>query len=127
MLSYSAHPGGGTVIFTPPAEIDLSNANQIYDELTTALDRGIRTLIVDMSKTTFCDSAGTAALARAHKRAGNTGADLRLVVPSESYVRRVFEINAMDEILQIYVTVAAAQEGSADNAADPPCRVPGQA
>lgn len=112
MSSYSAHHGGAAII-TPPAEIDLTNAGQLHDELNAALDRGITTLIVDMSKTTFCDSAGTTALAQACKRASGMNAELRLVMLRESNVRRVFEINAVDQILQIYASLDAAQTGSA--------------
>jgi anti-sigma B factor antagonist len=121
MLTYSAHRGGGQAIITPPAEIDLTNAGQFGDELNAALDRGITTLIVDMSKTMFCDCAGAVRLVRAHKRASTMNADLRLVLLSESHVRRVFEINGMDQIMQICTSLEAAQRGTADGVPGPPC------
>jgi anti-sigma B factor antagonist len=121
MLSYSARPGGEDAIITPPAEIDLTNAGQFGDELNAALDRGITTLIVDMSKTMFCDSAGAAALVHAHKRASTMNADLRLVMLSESHVRRVFEINGMDQIMQICTSQDAARCDTADIEPERPC------
>lgn len=112
MLVYSPHPNGGTAVITPPAEIDLSNAEQLQNELNAALDRRTTTLIVDMSRTTFCDSAGATVLLGAHKRASLMNADLRLIIRAP-IVRRLFEINGMDEILQIYATLDAAQQGVA--------------
>jgi anti-sigma B factor antagonist len=121
MSSYSAHQGDGTAVITPPEEIDLNNAVELQAELDAALDSGITTLVVDMSGTTFCDSAGSAALVRAQMRAANMNTDLRLVMVSESFVRRVFQINGVDQILQIYASLDAAQSNIADDVTDPSC------
>jgi anti-sigma B factor antagonist len=121
MLSYSAQPDGGKAVITPPDEIDLNNAVQLQAELDEALDHGITTLVVDMSATTFCDSAGSAALVRAQARASNMNADLRLVIVGESFLRRVFEINGVDQILQIYASLDAAQGNIAGEVTGPPC------
>jgi anti-sigma B factor antagonist len=105
-------PDDGIAVITPPAELDLTCARQLHDEIKAALDRGVTSLIIDMSTTTFCDSAGTAALVHGQNRAKAMKADLRLVVPSESFVRRVFEINGMNVIMRIYSSLEAAQSGS---------------
>jgi anti-anti-sigma regulatory factor len=42
MLSCSVHRRDGhSAILTPPAEIDLTNAEQLQDELIAVLDRGM--------------------------------------------------------------------------------------
>jgi anti-sigma B factor antagonist len=110
---------GGRAVITPPAEIDLTNAVELQDELDAALDRGFTTLVVDMSATTFCDSAGAAALIRARTRASNMNADLRLVIVGGSFVRRVFELNGADQILPIYTSLDAAQGNIGDDVIDP--------
>ncbi len=112
MLSYSVSRDGGVAIVTPPAEIDLNTAAQFENELNAALLRGITRLIVDMSGTTFCDSAGTGTIARAHGRASDMNTTMCLVA-SRSIVRKIFEINGIDQILEIYDSVAAAEEASA--------------
>ncbi len=112
MLSYAASRDGGLAIVTPPVEIDLNTAPQLENELNAALLRGITRLIVDMSDTTFCDSAGTGTLARAYSRASDMNATMCLVA-SKSIVRRVFELNGIDQILKIYDSVTAAQEAFA--------------
>ena len=121
MLSYSSHTDGGRAVIAPPQEIDLNNAAELEDEATAALDRGIRSLVVDMSKTTFCDSAGAAALVRAQTRASAMTADLRLVMGTGSFVRRVFEINGVDQILPIYASLDAAQSNIGEDVINPLC------
>jgi anti-sigma B factor antagonist len=95
-----------------PAEIDVTNAGQLQDELNAALDCGATTVVVDMSRTTFCDSAGSRVLLRAHTRAGGMKTDLRLVIAGQA-VRRVFEISGTDQIMHIYASLDAAQSGFA--------------
>jgi len=67
------------VIVPLPEEIDIGNAAGVADELTSAASRN-PVVIIDMSATKFCDCAGVRAIARAHKHATGSGAELRLVV-----------------------------------------------
>jgi anti-anti-sigma factor len=105
---------GETAVITLPEEIDISNSDQVRDELLSLLNRGPAVLIVDMAETTFCDSAGVNALVRAHKRAAANGAEIRLVVASPG-VQRVLAITGVDRLISVYPTVAA----SLDEAGDP--------
>lgn len=72
MLSDFVSRDGTLAVVTPPAEIDLNTVPQLENELNMALLLGITRLIVDMSGTTLCDSAGTGALAQAYMRARAT-------------------------------------------------------
>lgn len=112
MLSYLASRAGGLAVVRSPAEIDLNTAPQLENELNVALLRGVTTLVVDMSETTFCDSAGTGVLVRVHLLASDMHTTVRLVA-GKSIVRRVFEINGITEILPIYDSVAAAEKAGA--------------
>ena len=85
----------GAAVITLPVEIDISNADQVRDELLSLLNRGPAVLLVDMAETTFCDSAGVNALVRAHQRATANGAELRLVVAAPG-VQRVLAITGVD-------------------------------
>jgi anti-sigma B factor antagonist len=98
---------GQAAVATLPVEIDIANADQVREDLLTVLNRGPALLIVDMTRTTFCDSAGVNALVRAYKRASASGASMRLVVTG-STVRRVLAITGVDRLLGTYPTVAAA-------------------
>ena len=108
---------GGAAVITLPVEIDISNSEQVRDELLLLLNRGPDVLIVDMAETTFCDSAGVNALVRAHKRATANGAEIRLVVASLG-VQRVLAITGVDRLISVYPTVAAAL-GEAVQPGDP--------
>ena len=65
-----------------PAEIDVANADEIQRALVSAASLGAPVLIVDMSGTTFCDSARVQAIIAAHKQAAAADTQLRLVAPA---------------------------------------------
>jgi anti-sigma B factor antagonist len=90
-----------------PAEIDISVADQVREDLLSVLNRGPAALIVDMGKTTFCDSAGLHALVRAHKRAEASHADMRLVVTARA-VQRVLTITGVDRLIAVVPSVSSA-------------------
>ena len=54
--------------------------------------RGHGTVVVDMTRTRYCDSAGFSALVAAHKWALADGGGLRLVIPDGSRVLRIFTV-----------------------------------
>ena len=98
---------GEAAVITLPEEIDISNSDQVRDELLALLNRGPAVLIVDMGETTFCDSAGVNALVRAHKRATANGAEIRLVVASLG-VQRVLAITGVDRLIPVYPSMTAS-------------------
>jgi anti-sigma B factor antagonist len=98
---------GEAAVITLPEEIDISNSEQVREELLSLLNRGPAVLIVDMAETTFCDSAGVNALVRAHKRATANGAEIRLVVTSPG-VQRVLGITGVDRLIPVHPSMTAS-------------------
>ena len=98
---------GEAAVITLPEEIDISNSEQVRDELLSLLNRAPAVLIVDMAETTFCDSAGVNALVRAHKRATANGAEMRLVVASLG-VQRVLAITGVDRLIPVCPSLTAS-------------------
>jgi anti-sigma B factor antagonist len=92
---------GRHAIVTMPAEIDLINAGRLGDQLSAVGIGSPEVITVDLTATTFCDSAGIRALARAHEQAADCGAELRLAV-GDSPVRRILQLTGLDQILPIY-------------------------
>ena len=90
-----------------PAEVDVSNADQIRQDLATVVTQDASLVIVDMSTTTFCDSAGVTALVRAVRQANASGAGLRLATSAPA-VTRVLAVTGVDRLIEIYPSVAAA-------------------
>jgi anti-sigma B factor antagonist len=101
---------GGAVVIVLPAEIDVTNADQVGVNLDRALDAGTEVLVVDMTATEFCDSAGVQALVRAVHRAAAGGSGLRLAAGTHP-VRRVLELTGADQVIDTYPDLAAATHG----------------
>ena len=68
---------------------------------------GHETLVVDLTRTRFCDSAAIHALVDAHRRARAAGGQVRLAV-SGGAVPRIFEITGIDRVLHHFPSVAEA-------------------
>jgi anti-sigma B factor antagonist len=98
---------GQAAVVTLPVEIDIGNADEIREQLLSVLNQGAVLLIADMSKTTFCDSAGVDALVRTHRRATASAAGLGLVVGTPA-VHRVFAITGVDRLISVYPSVGAS-------------------
>ncbi len=82
----------GVAVVSAPAEIDIATAEQLRLVLLEAGRRGHATVVVDMTRTRYCDSAGFSALVAAHKWALAEGGGLRLVIPADSRVLRIFTV-----------------------------------
>jgi anti-sigma B factor antagonist len=94
-------------VVTLPAEVDVSNADQIHQDLTALVAQNASLVIIDMSTATFCDSAGVTTLVRAMRTASASGAGLR-VAASAPAVTRVLAITGVDRLIEVYPSVAAA-------------------
>src|SRR5262249_45434511 len=64
--------------------------------------RGHATVIVDMTRTRFCDSAGLTVLAQAHKRALAEGGELRLVIAADGAVDQILAITRLDRVIPLF-------------------------
>ena len=104
---------GSQTVIKLPVEIDMGNADQVGSELLRILDEGAATLVVDMTATVFCDSAGIRTLVHAQHRAAAVGARLRVAV-NTSAVRRVLELTGIDRVIDTYPDLDAAIAGRAD-------------
>ena len=91
-----------------PAEIDYANAKSVSSQLSAALAARPAVLVVDLAGTTFCDSAGIALLAQAHRAAAAAGTQIRLVVPSGGLVIRVFSLAGVDQVWSLHASLDAA-------------------
>jgi anti-sigma B factor antagonist len=97
----------GVPVVTAPEEIDITNAGGLQVALFEAIGPGSALVIVDMSRTRFCDSAGLNALVNADRRARAEGGELRLVIVAESIVR-VVALTGVDRVIAIYASLEEA-------------------
>ena len=108
------------VIVALPAEIDLSNADQVYDQLYAALAAGAAVVIADFTGTRFCDCACLNRLLRVQNQAAARNARLRLVIPPGAPIRQVVKLLGLDQQLPVYASTEAARSPHAMSAATPP-------
>jgi anti-sigma B factor antagonist len=109
---------GQVAVVTLPEEIDVTIADTVQEELFAAMNAGAALLIADMSKTTFCDSAGVSALVRAFRQASSSGSSLRLVIGTPA-VQRVLSITGVDRLMATFPSVAASLAGPYDQPGQP--------
>ena len=97
----------GVPVVTAPEEIDITNAPQLRSALLEAAAYGHGTLVVDMTRTRFCDSSGVHTLLAAHKRAQAERGELLLVI-SAAPVLRVFAITCIDRMIPNFTSLDEA-------------------
>jgi anti-sigma B factor antagonist len=103
-----------------PAEIDAVNAENVRHELLSAASLGAAVVVIDMSGTTFCDSAGVQAIIAAYRQAAADGTELRLVATA---VLRILTVVGVGQLVPIYRTLETALAGASPPQASTP--VPG--
>ncbi|MEU0946845.1 STAS domain-containing protein [Streptomyces canus] len=72
--------------------------------------RGDRSIVLDMSGVSFCDSAGLNVLLGARRQAEARGATLALACVPEP-VQRTLEMTGVTQLLRVYDTVTDAEAG----------------
>ena len=94
-------------VVTAPEEIDATNAHRFRVALVKAAAGRPPALVVDMTRTRFCDSAGLRVLVNAHKRALAEGGAVLLAVPCAA-VLRVLTITGIDQVLPHFASLDEA-------------------
>jgi anti-sigma B factor antagonist len=100
------------VIVVLPAEIDVTNAEQVSAKLGAVLAPGVALVIVDMMSTSFCDTSGIRAILRIQEQATAGGVKLRFAVASAGSVRRVLELTGIGRLLAVYASMDEAMNAS---------------
>jgi anti-sigma B factor antagonist len=84
-----------------PPEIDVTNAELLCADLCARAGSGIRTLVADMTATTFCDSAGFGMLLVVHDRLAEQAVQLHVLVAADGPVMRALRLIGFDQILRV--------------------------
>jgi anti-sigma B factor antagonist len=100
-IRYPIKMVGGVPVVRPPAEIDVTNADALSATILAVAERGQATLVVNMKRTHFCDSAGLHVLVRAQERAVAEGGELRLVIRHAGLLR-TFAVADVDQMFPIF-------------------------
>jgi anti-sigma B factor antagonist len=100
-ISFSVEVVEGVPVVTAPEEIDITNASVLRAAVSDAVEAGSALVIVDMSRTRFCDSAGLNALVAVDRQARADGGEVRLVIAARAIVR-VVALTGVDRVIAIY-------------------------
>jgi anti-sigma B factor antagonist len=100
---------GQHAVVDMPAEIDITNAEEIRQALLSAASHEAAVLVIDMSGTTFCDSAGVQAIIATRKRVAASGTQLRLAATG---VLRILTLVGIDQLIPVYPTLEEALAGT---------------
>jgi anti-anti-sigma factor len=116
-ISFPVEVVEGVPVVTAPEEIDITNAAGLQAALleaalleTALLETagpGRAMVVVDMSRTRFCDSAGLNALVTADRRARADGGEVRLAAVGEA-VARVVALTGVDRVVAVYASMEDA-------------------
>lgn len=109
---------GGVPVVTAPEEIDVTNVPGLRAALAVA-GHGNVTVVVDMSRTQFCDSSGLNVLVRAHQKARDEGGEVLLVV-SASAVLRILALTGADRVIPNFPSLDEALRPAPALAIHPP-------
>ena len=107
----------GVPVVTAPEEIDITNAPELRSALLEAAAHGHGILVVDMTRTQFCDSSGLHTLLAAHKRAQAEGGELLLAITAAP-VLRVLAITSIDRMILTFNSLDQALAQTSANGPD---------
>lgn len=116
---FSVEVMSGIPVVTAPSVIDLDNASLLDQAIESAASAGHATVVIDLSRTIICLSAGVHVLARRHQQVSAEGGELRLVIRSASLLR-FFAVFGVDRMFPIFATLADARHELPAIAVRPP-------
>ncbi|MFM6850390.1 MAG: STAS domain-containing protein [Terrabacter sp.] len=95
------HRDGSTHLVHITGEVDLSNARDVIDGVGHAVPDDVTLIVLDLTDTTYIDSAAIASLFRLSERLRDRRQDLRLVVPQGSPIRAVVELTRLSQVIAV--------------------------
>jgi anti-sigma B factor antagonist len=109
-LSHLDVSGDDVVIARLSGEVDLSNATEVGDELSTSVPNTALGLVLDLTATTYLDSSGVHLIFDLAERLRTRQQQLRIVVPAGAPIRRVLRIVELGDTVPVLASVEEAVE-----------------
>jgi anti-sigma B factor antagonist/stage II sporulation protein AA (anti-sigma F factor antagonist) len=108
---------GDVLVGRVEGEIESVNAVELRSALSRRLTNTTSALVLDLSSTSYLDSAGIELVFDLARRLRTHRQQLRLVVPVEAPMRRVLELCDVGSVATLDATVEAALDGLREPAA----------
>jgi anti-anti-sigma factor len=88
------------VVNSKVEKLDATNAPELKAELLTLHKNGVNNIVIDLSKTRYCDSSGLSAVLTANRLCKDTNGKFVLCGLQDN-VRKLVEIAQLDKVLLI--------------------------
>jgi len=88
------------VVNSKVEKLDASNASELKSELVLLNKNGINNIVIDLSKTRYCDSSGLSAVLTANRLCKDTNGQF-ILCGLQDNVRKLIEIAQLDKVLVI--------------------------
>lgn len=100
-MDFTVNQGNGTaVVKTNVDRLNASNASELKAELVLLSKNHVNNIVIDMSKTKYCDSSGLSAILVANRMCKDTNGKFVLcgLMPN---VQKLIEIAQLDRVLTV--------------------------
>ncbi|HVJ97984.1 MAG TPA: STAS domain-containing protein [Acidimicrobiia bacterium] len=91
-------------------ELDASNVEQVREQILEAATSEAPGMVIDLTETTYLDSAGVRILFELARRLRSRRQELRIAVPADGIVRRVLVLTALGDVVPLETVAADAVE-----------------
>ncbi len=98
------------VCVTLTGEIDMSNAHELRDELSSLIPNEALGLVLDLTAVDYIDSAGIHMMFRLRESLRTRGQGFRLVIPEGALVNDTLRLAGIGRSEEVTETVEAARE-----------------
>jgi anti-sigma B factor antagonist len=94
-------PHGEVLLARLSGEVDLSNVFSVREQLLAAVPNTATSLVLDLSDTAYIDSSGVRLIFELAQRMRVRGQKLELVVPDDSFIKRVLLLTQVERVVPI--------------------------
>jgi anti-anti-sigma factor len=112
-VQFAVHRGAGRgrPALRVRGELDIATVPQLAESVDAELAAGPRSLVIDLTDTTFLDSSGARQLVRSARRAAAAGTSLQVVCPRDNKaVRLVIDLLELQRLVPV-VEAASLTDG----------------
>ena len=88
-------------VVEPKGNLDSISANNLRQEILDLVDRGVKTILINLDSVVFMNSSGMGALVATLKAVKAKGGELALCSLTDQ-VKIIFELSRMERIFKIY-------------------------
>lgn len=108
LLTMESVEQDGSVIWTVRGEIDLASAPEFERCVVAGGEGAARSVVVDLDRVAYLDSAGLASLVRLHLQLGQRGRHLKVVVADGTVARSTITLAALDQVIAVFESLDGA-------------------